>query len=282
MGRNLSYNYNVYQADASFPALVSVTSNLGTSDYHSFEVKVQRRLSRGLQALGSYTWSHSIDTGSTSIVGDNPSVVPNPNIDRGDSDFDIRNSFTGALVYDVPSPNSRFAHALLGGWSLSDFMTLRSAPPVNVLAPTVIVAGTQFSPRPNVTGQPFYLYGPQYAGGKIINKAAFVAPTPAGTEGNFTRNGLRGFGAWQMDFAVQRQFHLTERLGLQFRSEFFNIFNHPNFGPPLTTSLSNPLFGQSTATLASSLGTGGSGGGFSPLYQIGGPRSIQFAMKLIF
>ena len=92
---------------------------------------------------------------------------------------------------------------------------------------------------------------------------------------------LRGFGAWQADFAVQRQFHFTEQLGLRFRVEFFNIFNHPKFGSPNNT-LSCPLFGHSTQMLASFLGSGGANGGFNPLYQIGGPRSIQLALKLQF
>jgi hypothetical protein len=129
-------------------------------------------------------------------------------------------------------------------------------------------------------GLPLKLFGSQYPGGKIFNKAAFTA-APAGQQGNFGRNVLRGFGAFQTDFAVQRQFRLTERLGLRFRSEFFNIFNHPNFGPP-SNDLTSPLFGRSTQTLASSLGSGGPNGGFNPLYQIGGPRSIQLALKLVF
>jgi hypothetical protein len=94
-------------------------------------------------------------------------------------------------------------------------------------------------------------------------------------------DGLRGFGATQLDLALQRQFHLTERVELRFRAEFFNIFNHPNFGSP-NNSLTSPLFGQSTQTLANFLGSGGANGGFNPLYQIGGPRSIQLALKLQF
>ena len=82
---------------------------------------------------------------------------------------------------------------------------------------------------------------------------------------------LRGFGASQADFAIQRQFRLTGKANLRFRSEFFNIFNHPNFGPPDNT-LTDPLFGHSTQTLATSLGSGGANGGFNPLYQIGGPE----------
>jgi hypothetical protein len=92
---------------------------------------------------------------------------------------------------------------------------------------------------------------------------------------------LRGFGAWQADVAFQRQFHLTEKMALRFRGEFFNLFNHPHFGNP-NNSLTSPLFGQSTQTLASSLGSGGANGGLNPLYQIGGPRSIQLALKLQF
>jgi hypothetical protein len=92
---------------------------------------------------------------------------------------------------------------------------------------------------------------------------------------------LRGFGAWQADVAFQRQFRVTEKLGLRFRGEFFNLFNHPNFGPP-DNNLTDTLFGQSTQTLASSLGSGGANGGFNSLYQIGGPRSVQLALKLQF
>jgi len=124
------------------------------------------------------------------------------------------------------------------------------------------------------------LYGSQFPGGKIFNRAAFVSP-PAGQQGNFGRNVLRGFGASQIDLGLQRQFPLTENLRLNFRAEFFNIFNHPNFGNPINT-LASPLFGRSTQTLANSLGSGGATGGLNPLYQIGGPRSIQFALKLQF
>jgi hypothetical protein len=70
-------------------------------------------------------------------------------------------------------------------------------------------------------------------------------------------------------------------MDMRFRAEFFNIFNHPNFGYP-NNSLTDPLFGHSTETLASSLGSGGANGGFNPPYRIGGPRSVQLALKLAF
>jgi hypothetical protein len=83
------------------------------------------------------------------------------------------------------------------------------------------------------------------------------------------------------DSALRRQFKLYERLSLQPRTDFFNIFNHPNFGNPIN-NLTFSAIRQSTQMLASGLGSGGPGGGLNPLYQIGCPRSAQLALKLIF
>jgi len=122
---------------------------------------------------------------------------------------------------------------------VNSFVFARSAPPVDVAGAISFAAGTGLRYRPNVSpGVLLELFGSQYPGGKIFNKAAFTAAS-AGQQGNFGRNVLRGFGAFQTDFAVQRQFRLTEKLGLRFRSEFFNIFNHPNFGPP-SNDLTSP------------------------------------------
>ncbi len=164
--------------------------------------------------------------------------------------------------------------------SADRFIFARTAPPVDLIGALEFADGIALYPRPNVVpGVPLVLYGPQYPGGKILNGAAFTAPT-AGQQGDFGRNVLRGFGAWQADVAFQRQFHFTEKVGLRFRGEFFNLFNHPNFGQP-TNSLTSPLFGQSTQTLASSV-AGTDNAGSNPLYQTGGPRSIQLALKLLF
>jgi hypothetical protein len=139
--------------------------------------------------------------------------------------------------------------------------------------------------RPNVVpGLPFYLDESTAPGGKVINAAAFSIPATG--QGDLGRNALRGFGATQIDLTLRRQFRLTERISLQARGDLFNILNHPNFGAPqnyLTAGgQPNPLFGQATQTLATYLGSGGQGGGLNPLYQIGGPRSIQLALKLVF
>ena len=111
---------------------------------------------------------------------------------------------------------------------------------------------------------------------------SFDFPCDPARQGNRGRNALRGFGATQWDFAVHRDLYIRESLKLQFRAEMFNVLNHPNFGPPVGGwGLSN--FGLSYQTLGQSLNNGNlGGGGFNPLYQIGGPRSIQLALKLSF
>jgi len=284
IGRDLLRVTNLFNPNPNF-AFVNVTGNSATSDYHALQLKFERRLPRGLQALASYSFSHSIDIASTDAFANylnTPGGGAYQNLDRGDSDFDIRHSFTAGVTYDLPSPGShKVVQAILGGWSLDGFVLARSAPPDDLVGAIVVGANTTLTFRPNVNpGVPLVLYGSQYPGGKIFNQAAFAAP-PTGQQGDFGRNVLRGFGAWQADLALQRQIRLTENVGLRFRAEFFNVFNHPNFGNA-NNDITRPLFGQSTQMLASSLGSGGANGGFNPLYQIGGPRSIQLALKLQF
>jgi hypothetical protein len=101
-------------------------------------------------------------------------------------------------------------------------------------------------------------------------------------QGNFGRNVLRGLPIWQLDVALGRNFKLTEKAKLQFKGELFNVFNHPNFGGYGTSYLSASDFGVPASTLHNALGNSGLGIGFSSLYQIGGPRSVQLSAKLTF
>ena len=284
IGRQLLRVTNLFNVNPNFE-FIALTDNSATSDYNALQVKFHRRLSRGLQTLASYSWSHSIDIASTDAIATNintPGQIANTRVDRGNSNFDIRHAVTAGVTYELPSLGSqKTVNAILNGWSIDSFFFARSAPPVNIVGSSFFAAGTQLAPRPNINpGVPLEIFGSQFPGGKILNRAAFSS-APAGTQGNLGRNVLRGFGAWQADVGVQRQFQLTERVGLRFRAEFFNVFNHPNFGSP-TNVLTSALFGRSTQSLANSLGPGGANGGFNPLYQIGGPRSIQFALKLQF
>ena len=259
---------------------VRIARNLATSDYHALQLQFQRRLTRGLQALASYTWSHSLDNVSTDSSPEAPSFNVDIRNERGPSDFDIRHSATAAFTYDLPSVSKdRFINPLIRNFSLDGSFTARTAPPVNVVTGTNIIGGTNMSRPDLLTTVPLYLDDPLAPGGRRINPAAFTVPV--GRQGTLGRNALRGFPLWQLDLALRRQFNLTEHVNLQFRAEVFNLFNHPNFGDPVA-QLNLPQFGIATRMLGRSLGSGGSGGGFNPLYQVGGPRSVQLALKLGF
>ena len=252
-----------------------------TSDYDAMQLQFQRKLSQGLTVLASYTFSHAIDYGSNNVA---------LQYVRGNSDFDVRHNTSAAFSYSLPSKlRNPFGRALLSNWGLDDRFTVRTGFPVTLQGPLTFNPATgaeTFAGLDLVPGQPLYLHGDQYPGGRAVNSAAFAVPAgctikicPQPTLGDAPRNFVRGFGAWQMDFAVRREFPLYERLRLQFRAEAFNVFNHPNFGkidptyclPPATCT-----FGRALQTLSSSLGV------LSPLYQMGGPRSLQFALKLAF
>jgi hypothetical protein len=269
----------------NFTGEFDLLSNHGTSSYNSLEAQYRHRLTRGLQALLSYTWAHSIDDVSSDVNYQNVPLNKSSS-ERGPSDYDIRNTFSGAVSYDIPGLGSGVLKQVFGNWSTDSIIYARSVPPVNVVTGLNPFAGSVLSgassvQRPDVTGQPFYLYRSGAPGGKVINPAAFTTPVPATAQGDLSRNALRGFGATQWDITLRRQFRFTERLALQARAEFFNILNHPNFGNPINY-LSSPQFGQATMMLNNSLGSGGQSGGLNPLYQIGGPRSIQVALKLQF
>jgi carboxypeptidase family protein len=289
---------------------VELLSNNAISDYQALQAQYKHRLSKGLQALASYTWSHSIDTASAAsvFINSNDFVAgQNRNANRGPSAFDIRNMFSAGLTYDFPSPKvNAFAKAVLSGWSTENFFIARSAPPVDVFDVNFFLfkGGVAGDIRPDlVPGQPLYLYGLQCGsvfqaigelspgqgcpGGSGFNPKAFTPP-PTDTNGNalrqgdLGRNALRAFGATQWDFAFRRDFPVHELFKLQFRTEMFNVLNHPNFGPP-NGQFGTGGFGLSSQRLGQSLSGGNVGaGGFSALYQLGGPRSIQLALRLLF
>lgn len=292
-GRRLLQTALVASPNPSF-SNAALIGNTASSDYNALQLQFQRRLAHGFQTLVSYSWSHSIDTGSAGSFSNGANtLVPtvNPNANRGDSDFDIRNAFSAAVTYDIPALKSNpFTEEILGGWSVESVIQARSAPPVNVfdgLFGELLNGQTEI--RPDVVpGQPFYLHGSQYPGGRALNPAAFIAP-PVGSDGqalrqgDLGRNALRAFGATQWDFAVHRDFPLRERLKLQFRAEMFNVLNHPNFAPPIADINNTTQFGTSIQMLGQYLGGANvGGGGFNSLYQLGGPRSIQLALKMIF
>ncbi|MEP7341901.1 MAG: carboxypeptidase regulatory-like domain-containing protein [Acidobacteriota bacterium] len=270
---------------------ISITKNNATSDYHSLQLQFQRRLSNGLQALVSYTWSHSIDIASNDSSFSTPSAKLSPEIDRGPSDFDVRHLLAGALTYNLPA--LKRGGVVLRGWSAGSIFTARTPTPVNITYTADFGFGP-FSFRPDLApGVPFYLNDPAVPGSRRINNTQVVNPGNPfpqigpfirpleGRQGALGRNALRGFSFWNIDFALRRQFDLSEKIKLRFSVECFNLFNHPNFADP-RGSLTDPLFGTTSSMLNRGLGTAGVNGGLNPVYQVGGPRSIQLALKLSF
>ncbi len=291
VGRRLVMTESLFLPSPSF-SVVQLARNGATSDYHALQIQFRRPLARGLQTLASYTWSHSIDEGSSSASGTGNSLFNRafgPATNRGPSDFDIRQVFAAAVTYDFPAPpDNSPVRTLLGGWSIDNIIQAQTATPVNVFDSRIRFSGTFVNTRPDVVqGVPLHTQDASLPGGRRINAAAFQSPpldpltgfpTRPGTLG---RNALRGFGAVQWNFAVRRQFSFSEQLQLQFRAEFFNLLNHPNFANPVG-DLASPLFGQSTQMLGRTLAGSDAGVGFASLYQVGGPRSIQLALKLQF
>jgi hypothetical protein len=265
-------------------SVADVVSNRASSAYDSLQVKFQRDISHGLQALAAYTWSHSIDNASSNFML--------MELLRASSDFDIRHNFQAALTYAVPGHySSPVLAALLKGWGLDSRISARSALPVDLSGAQNIdpVTEASLNYEPNfVPGQPIYTsmctnpgqqsYAPP--GGRCVNINAFATALDANgndINGNVPRNYLRGFDAIQFDMGMRRDFPIVEKLKLQFKAEAFNAFNHPQMGAVdgnITDGYG--VFGIA----ASSLNNEGSA--LSPLYAGGGPRSLQLALKLTF
>ena len=299
VGRKLLRTQTISNPNAALLGTFFVTKNNATSDYHAMQLQFQRRLSRGLQGLFSYTWSKSLDISSSDVLGGARDDKFDVQLDRGPSDFDVRHQVSGALTYNIPGMDSRsIGGKILSGWSVDSVLVARSALPVNVSYSRRTSFGS-VSLRPDlVPNIEVYLTDSNAPGGKRLNntpvssiqRGPFLIPNTV-RNGTLGRNALRGFPMWQIDFAVRRQFNLGEQLRMHVKAEFFNLFNHPNFGDPVSSLASvspagvvtfSPAFGVSNMTLAQSLGSGGLTGGFNPLYQVGGPRSVQLSLKFEF
>lgn len=281
-GRNLLQTAFVFSPNAQFQQLRYIR-NTAESDYNAMQLRYQRRLSHGLQALATYTFSRSIDNTSGDDTVFTPVTLLNSSVDRGNSDFDVRHIFNFAFTWEPRLTRGAVAaQRIVNGWGLDTIWRTQSSMPVGVYESRVFpgLSGTLRTRPDLVLGVPLYLYSSAYPGGKALNPAAFRRVTEA-RQGTLGRNTLRAFPLNQMDISLRRTFALGEYLQLQIRAEAYNIFNHPNFGTPVA-DLTNAQFGTSQSNFGTGLGTGGINGGLSPLYQAGTPRSFQFAAKLRF
>ena len=261
------------------------------SSYHALQVQLRRHTGR-LNLEANYTWSHEIDDMVNVFGGfSNPF---DPNADRGNGDWDIRHNVSGSVVYNLPDlkGENAFMRGVLGGWQASSIVQARSGAPVNVQ----LVSGFFGNPvRPDYTGQPVRLSNFNWPF-TSYNVSAFQ-PNPAydGTPGqnlgNVGRNTLRAPGFFQWDFSASKNFAVTERLGVQFRADFFNILNHPNFGNPdmgICQAVSPANAGTNTpatcTTINTNFGKVGStiAGSNASLVGTGTARQEQFSLKVIF
>lgn len=267
---------SISKINPNFGYLYVFTNGL-TSSYNALQVKFQRQVVRGLQVLGSYTWSHALDYGSYSAA------FP---YEHGNSDLDVRHNATAAVSYDLPHKvGSPLVRALTSDWGIDGRLTARTGFPVTLNGNSYVDPATEatiYGGLNRVANAPLFLYGGEYPGGRRINPEAFTVPL-TGQPGNAPRNFVTGFGAIQGDVAIRRSFGIYDNLRGELRAEAFNVANHPNFGligatcgGAIGATCSNVQFGLATQILAQSLGT------LSPLYQMGGPRSLQINFKLIF
>jgi hypothetical protein len=240
-------------------------------------LQFRRPLGAGLQALMNYTWSHSLDNASNDVVTALSNVVISGTRDYGSSSFDARQSFSAAFSYDLPAASRRGPLALLArDWSIEGVIVARSGFPFNGVVLFASPGGVLAESRPDlVSGNPVWISSRTAPGGRTLNPAAFSVPSPP-RQGTEARNDIPGFGLTQVDLSLGRKFSITERVGLQFRADAFNLLNHPNFANPLAFVEFGSFFLSSTKMLNQGLG------GLSPLFQEGGPRSLQLSLKLTF
>jgi hypothetical protein len=278
-GRDLNINNPAYTQWAA----VDVFSDSANSTYHGLQTTVRLQQFHGFSGFSTYTFSKSLDGASDGINFNFanaafPQDSTNLKAEKGPSTFDTRHRWTTAINYAVPE--ARFLPHVLGAyWQLNSIVTVQSGRPINILtnAPGV---NSNYVQRPDILPgvNPILPHWTPSTGYLNANAFAYPAVTlsdPNGYFGDLGRDQIFGPGFWNYDFSVTKNFRLRERVTLQFRSEFFNIFNHPNFALPsnVITPGSGPA-GTITQTPDVAQGNPGLGGG--------GPRVMQFGLRLQF
>lgn len=220
----------------------------GFSTYNGLELSAFQRFSKGVTLSAGYTWSRTIDNRAPS------SLDPyNTALDKGLSPFHLAHRFFTAGVWEIPygrgrtfgSGSGRIVDAFLGGWQTSGFLVLETGNPLTITTQgDNLNTGGGYLQVPNRTGQP-NLPHDQRTRSRFFNTDVFQRPAPY-VIGNGGRNTLIGPGSRNLDLSFAKQFSLTESKSIQFRAEFFNAANHPNWGAPGTT-LGTSSFGVITS-----------------------------------
>jgi hypothetical protein len=236
---------------------ITQVESTGFSRYHALWVSATKRLSRGLSFDTSYTWSKSLDTNSLNSSGfavQDGYDIPNQ---YGLSDFDARHRFVLSATYELPFTG----HAWTRGWQLATIVQAQSGNPVNIVTSNSTLNGVPNSVRPDLIG-PIRIIG---SVDQWFDPSAFVAVDGFG---NLGRNVVIGPAFHNTDLSIIKNLTVAQRYRLQFRADIFDLFNHPNFGPP-GNIVGSPTFGTISRTRL-------------PTGEAGSSRQIQLAVKLSF
>jgi hypothetical protein len=240
-------------------------------------LRAEKRFSRGLTFLASYTWAHALDIASSADLGAQNGgdfrYFIHPEWEYGNSDFDVRRRFVFSYLYELPIGRGKAAfgsahgvsNQIIGGWQIGGITSVSSGNWFTILNSNGS-ANSDGQQRPDLIGN---VHAAPCVPGTFFNTCAFGQPA-LGSFGDVRRNTVQGPGYQIWDFSLFKNFPISERTKLEFRAEFFNVFNHPNLqfaksGPQNsinTTTFGTPQFGFLTAARD--------------------PRQIQFALKLSF
>ncbi len=271
-----------------------------SSSYNSLQVRLNVRDLHGFTSTVNYTYSHSIDTASDgqdyAPFQAQPQNSFNMAAERGNSGFDVRQRFSWLWNYNLPE--ARSMHRLTGGWSVSGVVSLATGMPFTVMDYGNFDNTGEYYERPDLIGNP---WAGTSSPDNFLNLSAFAAPCASPTLdetcdagarfGNSPRNGFYGPHYRNFDFSLSKNTKLTERLNMELRGDFFNIFNHPNFANPLLPSFNVnwDVNGLTTAPGGGIIGTGffplgvtPDVGAQNPFLGGGGPRDIQVSVRFSF
>jgi hypothetical protein len=237
----------------------------GNTNFNGLQSSLNRAFSKGFLFQAQYMWGHAISDNAGSGEGGQIQNIACRACDRGDADYDIRQTLTLNSVYQLPFARAKW----FGGWDLSGIYTARTGTPFSVTiartAATVPSGQTQNQRADYVGGD---VYATNKGPGLWLNPAAFALPAN-GLYGNSGRNRFRGPGLWQADIGISKKFRLTEGANLDFRTEMFNLFNRAQYGNPVSAR-NNSTFG----TILATANDGATGTGTS--------RQLQFMLRLNF
>jgi len=286
-GRRLLRTSAERSATADYIDLHKVISVVDSS-WRALQAEYRRRLSRRLQLQATYTYGHATDDDANYSGIGFATIFGN---EKGNSDFDVRHLLNLSGSYHLPAPQISGLHAALRDWHLDWIASARSGLPFDVLmlnstpsadagaVQTPLIRGLYGFVRPNYNGADLWISDANVAGGRRLNPAAFTAPA-SNKAGDLGRNILYGRATAQIDLALRREIPITESLRFHFAAQAFNLTNSPAFANPNRFEggfLGSPVFGFPVRSLNASFAPNPSSH-FAP----GGPRSVQFALRLQF